>query len=570
MNILGISDTHNASACLIIDGQLVAAVQEERFTRVKNWAGFPVRSVRWLLDWAGLAPTQIDHVAFHSITISPRRVLQDIERSLRWVDRPFIPTLWRVFGVADIYPHRFQRQIQRQRLRPLRSLGLPTKSVSFVEHHTAHAVTSYYGQHREPGEAVLILTCDGSGDRLCATANIAQDGHLERIAAVSHTMSVGLLYSLVTLLLGMKPGEDEYKVMGLAPYAPSHEAEALAQKFRSLFVLDEPTGLTWECATGAPDWRVGLRFLRRFLDGQRFDVIAGGVQRFLEEWLCTWVRRSIEATGIKNLALAGGVFKNVKVNQIIAAMPEVESVFIFPSAGDESGAIGAAWHVYQRLTHSAPDPLSNLYLGPEYSNSQIRSAIEGVEHKGWHWDFIEDIDHITAQLLTDGHVVARFQGRMEFGARALGHRSILADAARQDIVRVLNASIKHRDFWMPFAPTILDDYADTYLVSPKQLSAPYMTITFDTTPRRKELQATLHPYDFTTRPQILTESHSPSYYRLIREFEALTGRGAILNTSFNLHGEPIVCRPEHALYTFRRSGLNYLAMGNYLIRKQDC
>jgi len=568
MNILGINDSHNASACLVIDGKLVAAGQEERFTRVKNSAGFPLQAVAWLLQWAGMSPADIDHVAFHSKVISPLRVLRDIGHALRWADKPLVPSLWQMLSIGDIYPHRFPQQIQHRRLHHAQKLGLTTEHVSFVEHHSAHAATALYGHKFSDSGRFLILTCDGSGDRLCATVNMAEQGKVRRIAAVPHSESVGLLYSAVTLLLGMRPSEDEYKVMGLAPYAPPPQANELARRLLRLFEFDQPHGMTWKRMKGLPDWRVGLRFLKRFLDGQRFDVVAGGLQQFLEEWLRTWVRNSIRATGVHRVAVAGGVFMNVKANQAIAMLPEVDEFFVFPSCGDESGAIGAAWVAYNQLTQCFPESLRDLYLGPEYTDAQICSAIDVVKEPGWSVEFAEDAEHTAAKLLSDGHIVGRFDGRAEFGARALGHRSVLADASKPAQIKTLNEQIKRRDFWMPFAPSILDSFSSVYLVNAKRLSAPYMTLTFDTTDRREELAAAIHPYDLTTRPQVVSRSQSPRYYRLLEEFEAITGRGGILNTSFNLHGEPIVCSPEDALRTFQRSGLTHLVMGKFVVRKQ--
>jgi carbamoyltransferase len=259
----------------------------------------------------------------------------------------------------------------------------------------------------------------------------------------------------------------------------------------------------------------------------------------------------------------------------IADLPEVETLAICPSPGDDSTAIGAAYWGYEQEcrrqgVHFEPEPLKNLYLGREYSSCEIEKSIERFRSNGPTCD-VERTDQIArriAELLAAGKIVARFAGRMEFGARALGNRSLLANPSDPRSVGVLNRQIKSRDFWMPFAGTILSERELDYLDNPKSLPAPYMVLTFTTTGRaRVELQSAMHPADHTMRPQVLDEGTNPSYYAVIKHFEALTGIGGVLNTSFNLHGEPIVCSPQDALDTFSRSGLQYLALGDFLISK---
>jgi carbamoyltransferase len=306
----------------------------------------------------------------------------------------------------------------------------------------------------------------------------------------------------------------------------------------------------------------------------RFDWIAGAIQKLTEEVLVKWIQRAIETTGIRNVCLGGGVFMNVKANSQIMYETPVEELRICPSAGDESTAIGSAYHGYKMLCEQNsiefnPRPIPNLYLGPSYCEEEIGSAIEETGlRKKYIVESIEDMTDQVAGLLAKGKIVARFSGRMEFGARALGNRSILADPSNMEIVKVLNKQIKQRDFWMPFAPTILEERQHDYIQNPKQIEAPHMVLAFNTNRLAwKELRAALHPYDNTCRPQILNEHSNKEYYDLVKKFEAITGIGGILNTSFNLHGEPIVCSPKDAIQTFENSGLGYLALGNFLISK---
>jgi carbamoyltransferase len=261
---------------------------------------------------------------------------------------------------------------------------------------------------------------------------------------------------------------------------------------------------------------------------------------------------------------------NVKLNKIIMELPEVTDLFVYPSCGDETNAMGAAYNVYAQLAdYQSMSPLRDFYTGPEYSDAQIREAIDNYRFdRPVSVQETDDIEGDVAQLLARGEVVARFKGREEFGARAMGNRSILADPSRPEVVKLINDAIKSRDFWMPFAPSLLDRREQDYAVNQKNIAAPYMIMAFDSTDRANEFRAACHPYDLTIRPQVVYRDWNPSYYDLLEKFERLTGRGIVLNTSFNLHGYPIVSRPEDALHVLDQSGLAWLAIGNFLLHKQ--
>ena len=259
---------------------------------------------------------------------------------------------------------------------------------------------------------------------------------------------------------------------------------------------------------------------------------------------------------------------NVKANNLILNLPEVEQLFIFPSCGDESLAIGAAIAKSLELGEDDIAPLGPLYFGQDFSEEEIQEAIKEGSRE-FKVERVEHIDEFVGEQIARGKVVARFSGRMEWGARALGNRSILADARNRDVVMKINEAIKNRDFWMPFAPSILDERADDYIINPKGFYAPYMIMAFPTKEKaKKDLIAALHPYDFTARPQVVKESWNPSYYRILKTFEEITGVGGILNTSFNLHGDSIVCMPQDAIYTFKNSALDALAIGNYYVSRE--
>jgi carbamoyltransferase len=352
----------------------------------------------------------------------------------------------------------------------------------------------------------------------------------------------------------MKFGEHEYKVMGLAPYAGARATERAVSALREVFDLaaGDPCLFQWK--------RRGPRY-RQLLEatlGHRFDAVAGGAQALTEEILLRWARLVKSRQGADRLALGGGVFMNVKANMLLAAEEWVRDLFVFPSCGDESNAVGAAYLGYLGLCAAqgvvpAPKPFGPAYLGPGLDDAEIEATLVRRDTASWHavseHERIEE--KIAEKLETDG-VVARCAGRMEFGARALGNRSILAHPGHAKVVPLINRMIKQRDFWMPFAPSILRERADDYLENPKGFASPYMMLAFATKPtRRDDIVAAVHPFDGTARAHILDEAWNPAYHAVLRAFERRTGIGAVLNTSFNLHGEPVVCSADDALTSWR-------------------
>ena len=425
-----------------------------------------------------------------------------------------------------------------------------------MEHHTAHAAAAL---HNCPWDRPLVFTCDGSGDRLSATLSIGS----ERIAQVSEHDSIGRLYAMVTRHLGMAPLEHEYKVMGLAPYAGNGErVERAARLFRDLF---EFRGLQWTRRRGVPSMYGGREFFANLLAGLRFDLLAAGVQRFMEQMLCEWVRRAIRETGIRKIACSGGVFMNVKANLAVLELEEVEETYVFPSCGDESNSIGAACDAASRAGEEI-QPLQAIYFGESITDESAAAALENV--RGIRARYVADIESRVAENLAAGKIVARAKGPVEFGARALGNRSILARADSPTAVRTINEAIKNRDFWMPFAPSVLAERAGDYYEKPKPVSSPYMMFAFRSRPeKRARFAAAQHAWDFTTRPHEVLEAHNRDYYRLLKAYESRTGEGIVLNTSFNLHGEPIVYRARDAVDVFLRSGLERMALANWWVEK---
>jgi carbamoyltransferase len=315
-------------------------------------------------------------------------------------------------------------------------------------------------------------------------------------------------------------------------------------------------------------------FIRNLLYRQRFDLIAAGLQQFTEDMLTQWVRNCVRETGIRRVACGGGVFMNIKANKEILALPEVEELFIFPSCGDETNSIGSAYWVYAQecLKANRPvdiEPIGPIYWGRDFDDSEVQDALRGFKGQApIRHEYVENIEQRTAESIARGEVVARAKGRMEFGARALGNRSILARADNAQAIRVINDMVKNRDFWMPFAPAVLAERAEDYYIKPKPMPAPYMTVGFDSRPdTRQKTSACQHPYDYSLRPQEVSESSNPDFYHLLKHYEEITGEGIVLNTSFNLHGYPIAYAPAEALDILDRSGLRYLALGNWWVEK---
>lgn len=584
MIVLGISETHCATAAVLKDGEIIGCASEERFSRIKNDAGYPRQAVDALLRDLQLRPADLDLVALAGLSAFTRdwmnRVLHDeaYARQYYGVRLDATPSWRRRVRKLAARVGLMTAASGKHGLSSATRLGLVTDHLGIgadriraLDHHTCHAAAAYFGAPFA-GTPALVLTNDNSGDGLCATASTGAGLTLTRHEATSSAPgSLGSFYSFVTLLLGMTFGEHEYKVMGLAPYAGPRAAERAAAALREVFDLveDRPCRFAWK--QRGPRYRQ----LAQSTLGLRFDAVAGGAQSLLEEALVHWARLMRERYGGDRLALGGGIFMNVKANMRLAAEEWLRDLFVFPSCGDESNAIGAAYLGYVDLCRQhqrppAPKPFGPAYLGPGIDDEEVEALIQAQDLAARHRVCEPaSMEERIADLLAADGVVARCAGRMEFGARALGNRSILANPAHHRVAGLINRMIKNRDFWMPFAPTILRERETDYLVNPKGFSSPYMMMAFPTNPKgRDEIVAALHPHDGTARAQILDDAWNPEYYRIIREFERRTGIGAVLNTSFNLHGEPLVCSPADAVDTFERSGLPHLALGRFLISKK--
>jgi carbamoyltransferase len=563
--IIGVHDGHNASAAILKDGALLFAVQEERLSGKKNHNGFPFASIKACLDFAAIGPRDVAQLALVTMRRTPigmrsidmaaayRRdaTLFGMTRRLAWY--PFI-RIRKNWG-------------WHERQRWAASLGFEPRQLQRYDHHLGHAATAYYGMREDPRTRYLVVTLDGYGDLNCCTISTAEKGQITRIAATPLTDSLGTIYAFVTGAMGFVPLEHEYKLMGMAPYAAEKYARQVADRFHALLRVDEQA-LRFRRSTWEPTFCYNRR-LKHMISGLRFDNVCAGLQAFTEDLMVQLIRAAIKKTGIRRVLCAGGVFMNVKANKRIMEMPEVDYLGVAPSSGDETMCMGIAWHAYA-LTGGAGaadriPPLGHFFLGNDVDEDDAAAVVRDSGHEFTRHD---DIEAEVARVLAAGHPVARCKGRMEFGARALGNRSILADPKNQDIVRIINQMVKKRDFWMPFAPVVRRERVSEYVNNPKNFPSPYMMLTFDARENFRDFIAAVHNADLTARVQVLEESHNPDYYRILRLFEGLTGRGVLLNTSFNLHGYPIVLGPKKAMFVFDNSGLTYLAVGQFLVRKK--
>lgn len=569
MLVLGINPSHNGTACLMKDGKVIYCVSEERLTRVKNQSGIPYTAIKEILKRSKTKPSEIDKVAFSfkDMSINTSYSVLDNHNSSEsylWKAKEMLLSNFDLFKhlyipLQKFYYENFVYENMKQNLLSKfeKNTKISKEKIHFYDHHSTHAATAFYGSEKTKNRK-LVLTLDAMGDGICATVSIGENGSLKTIAETSVGNSLGDLYAYITRYLGMKMGEHEYKVMGLAAYANPDYVDKVYKKIEDWITVDTDN-LEFKSKYYS---HVFYSKLDKVFKNERFDNISGAIQKLVELRMTEWVDAAVKKTGIHDVYCAGGVFMNVKANQRIAELDSVNSLYIFPSGGDESTAIGAAY-----LASEKQIPIKETYFGFDYKQKDIDKLIKKISKK-YNVKKYKNTEKAVARLLSKKKIVARFAGRMEWGARALGNRSIITHPQNLEGVRDINEQIKNRDFWMPFAPSMRSESMNKYIANPKKVLAPYMIISFDSKEKgKKQFRAAVHQYDFTARPQEVIKEYNPRYHALISEFEKLTGIGGVLNTSFNLHGYPIVESPEDALYVFENSGLEYLALENYIIQK---
>lgn len=561
--ILAIHAGHNASALIGTPEGIVYAIQEERLNGEKNYWGFPKMSIQACLDRVGIEADEVEQIVFGANQLVTRyHSRTDVLESYARQDTLTGSIRQRYLVPFALKFHK--RYGQKEVLHQLTELGLDTAKTTFFDHHGSHAATAYFGLRQSLTEDYLVVTCDGSGDDLCATVRVMGPDKDNVIATTQWNNSLGALYSWTTYRMGFVPLEHEYKLMGMAPYTAAKYANEVKAVYESFLGLDE-TGLAFKRKTIKRISDVS-RDLFQKLDGKRFDAICGGLQLFTEEILANWVKNAVMKTGVRKVLAAGGVFMNVKANKIISELAEVDYFEAFPSCGDETLPFGAYYqYVAKQYGDSSVSPLQHFYTGDDLDEVEVVNALKKYQYS---FHKMENPAAEIAALLANGHPVARCAGPMEFGARALGNRSILADPGNQDVVRVINQMVKKRDFWMPFAPMMKKEESDRYIKNPKKVDSPYMMMTFDTHDNFKELIAAVHNADLTCRAQLLQREQNAPMYDIIDEFQKITGKAVVLNTSFNLHGYPIARTAEEAMYIFHNSGLEFMQVGQYLVKKK--
>lgn len=562
ITILGIHDGHNSGAALVRNGRVLAAISEERLTNIKNFSGLPILSINKVYEIAKIAPHETDLIAIGCLVrVGAPYADQNLLARIQVKLAPFAHSHY--FAKAYVHLlHNFRETATLQNA--FARLQIGTIPIKFVEHHLTHAATAFY--QRPWDEETLILTLDGAGDGLSATVSVGKGFTITRIAESTFYDSLSNnLYSEITGFLGMKRWEHEYKIMGLAPYGKD---DGLKDELKKLIRIHPSKPLEFQNTFGAYLYDVSKK-LAKVLIGRRFDNIAWATQKYFEEVLVQWVKNAISHTGIRNVVASGGAFLNVKANKIIRELSDVDNFFVYPAADDGGTAVGAALEGYveyctQRKIRPHIMPLSDIYYGAEFSTDIIEEAIKKTKWRKNSMMVKENIEKHIASLIASGKIVARFVGRDEWGPRALGNRSIFADPRDMKVISKLNFAVKQRDFWMPFAPSILEEDASEYLKNFHP--ARYMIEAFDTKLMADGIIAGIHPFDRTCRPQTVNE-WNPGLRKVLIEFKKLTGISGLLNTSFNLHGFPLVGSPEIALETFSKSGIDALVLGNWIVEK---
>ena len=590
--ILGIFVGSNSSCAIMRDGEIVYVGQEERFRRFKNITGFPHKALKYGFKKLNIDSSSIAKVGFATMRLDPLtikasfiqnltirdfhdyygkrywyRILhnEDCTDYFRWIrdakqfnrhevifDYSFIDDS--ILGDKnrriEIYPQYLKKHLKDY-------FGIHEQKVEFIDHHSCHAYYGYFGSpfRREP---CAVVTWDGIGDGRNQTVFVAKEDRLVNVAT-SDQNDIGRLYKMATLLVGMRPEEHEYKVMGMAPYAKDVYVDKAYLPIKDISKVVQLTILR----NKRP--RDLYSYLKNVFLEHRFDNICGAAQRFAEHLGIQLFRNIHQELGLRRFVVSGGNSMNIKMNKALSELDFVDEFFVCGSGSDESLCIGACY--FLNKDNKTNQALHHLYLGYDVADEMADSPWRNLSGE---FEIRENVDEREiARMLAQDEVVARVDGRAEFGARALGNRSILANPGNFDVIKQINEAIKKRDFWMPFALSILEEDQDYCLVNPKNISSPFMSIGFDAKSKDYDkFRSGTHPYDRTVRPQVVSKKFCGPYHKLISAFKEITNVPAVLNTSFNLHGQPIVNDAKDAIATFSESGLKHLYLGTTLISKK--
>ncbi len=602
MNILGISAFyHDSAASIVQDGLITAAAQEERFTRKKNDESFPLKAIQYCLKETGLSLDQMDAIVFYDKPLLKfERLLETYYTYAPKGIRSFIKAIpvW-------LKDKMFLKKLIREELKKVEDFEKSKLKLLFPEHHLSHAASAFYPSSFEES---AILTIDGVGEWATASICHGKGKDITILKELHFPDSLGLLYSAFTYYIGFKVNSGEYKLMGLAPYGyfAGENVKKYVDIIKSKLIEIKEDGSIcldqkyFNYTVGLrmakdDEWNKLFGFPRRESETelqQHHCDLALAIQIVTEEVVIKMAKEAKRLTNSKNLCLAGGVALNCVANGKIQNENIFENIFIQPAAGDAGGAPGAAlaaYHIYfqkERIVSKTPDGMSGSYLGPEFSSQDIKLAAKKYQANYTYYENFEDLAKETAKLLAEGNVIGWFQGRMEFGPRALGNRSIIGDARNAEIQKKLNLKIKYRESFRPFAPSVLIEDVKKYFEI--NSSSPYMSLVQPVkkerreplppnynllslkeklTTKRSDLPAITH-VDFSARIQTVHKETNERYWTLINEFKNLSGYGIIVNTSFNVRDEPIVCTPEDAYKCLMRTEMDYLVAGNFVFNKK--
>lgn len=579
MLVLGLIDSKPSAAALVSDEKILVAIAEERICRMKMATGMPRDAINWVMEYAGVSPSDLDGVAVaqKSLRFEPtpqpwsgwfeddeagemttKKIVSRMGASLA----PVVgsnPLAWQAHHTLKSLLSRDRLQKLPELLRTEYQINAPVK---FYDHHYCHATSAYYTSNFDKA---LVVTLDGGGDGRSGSVYVGENGRLRPIASVDSYNSLGNFYSYITALCGFKAEKHEGKVTGLAALGEPEYADILRDFFRY--------NVVGEIRYAIPMYhRSALQRIAERLP-KNFDRanLAASVQLILEEQGIAFIRHWLRETGLRKIAVAGGVFANVKFNQRVHELDEVDEIFIHPAMDDSGLSVGGGYAFLAEQPNINPAKmihrLPNVYLGPDYDDERIKAAIRtaGVEAV-----YTPNIHQKIAELIANGDVVARCTGRMEYGPRALGHRSIMYQTTDPAVNDWLNINLKRTEF-MPFAPATLASEAHRCYINFEGAEDParFMTITFDCTDEMKRQSPGVVHVDGTARPQIIDEETAPDFHKILTAYYKLTGIPSLINTSFNMHEEPIVCTPEDAIRSFQQGNLDHLALGDWLLTNKE-
>jgi len=599
MNILGISGLyHDSAAAITVKGVVVAAAQEERFTRVKHDKRFPVSSIEYCLQESGLNIDDLDAVVYYE---KPGLRYDRYMESFTYYAPQGFKSFVSHFPLLFKWKHFFKNKITKH-LKEIQSFDMSKLKILYTEHHLSHAAGTYYPSQFEES---AILTIDGVGEYASASICHGQGNKIKILKELRWPHSLGILYSAFTQFLGFKINNGEYKVMGLAPYGivDSEQVNGFLKIIKDNLVDIAEDGSIWlnqdffQYATASggkikiEKWESLFDMPIRPADSKLEQIhcnMALAIQLITEESVLKMAAEAKRLTGSKNICLSGGVALNCVANGKLLKSKIFDQMFIQPASGDAGGSVGSALavhHIYFDQPLNKESSFENVYLGPEFSDEDVLAVVE--KHEASHMSFSNDQELCdkVAKLISEENVIGWYQGRMEFGPRALGNRSILGDATSLDMQRKINLKIKFREGFRPFAPSVLQEDNQKYFNI--ETDSPYMLLVTDVQKEvmrplpegydqlhwrakldvnRSEIQAITH-VNFSARVQTVTPTSNPKYYKLIESFKKLTGYGLLINTSFNVRGEPIVCTPKDAYNCFMQTNMDYLVLNNYVLSK---